>query len=316
MEYTNLDNVEHFSKSYGTSEVDTLCEHLQNLDELVTGVRKVNKTLTRIRPTTNNPVSSRSILVYTFEVTCQGVVTYLQVVDMMGYEDFSKTPPKDDGKGLTHTGLQLNKYRQPVPKVVTYTKELLHEGHFIRYSLKLAAEHTKKSPTMNNALFNFPVTKNTTLKNIGIYIVNNTGANKTKIDLLFQSARFGEPAFGKTPMDYDSLEQTPYIMNRKSEVVNWNPKQGEGTKEYPIPFEVTPIVNNKKVETNSDRLLELIKPLGLNTVRGKREDDNKEISAVALLAAVKNRQIDRYFAMQKDQIDFLKSLRLPKTPIK
>jgi hypothetical protein len=292
-----------FSDDYPVYKVKEMCKHLRLLDGLVTEQRQIDQK--RIRPTKNNPSSSRSILVYTFRITTDGVITYLQVVDMMGYEDFSGTSSIEDKppKYPSHIGHLRLGYKPPKPKTVVIPQELLDEGHFIRYSLLLAANHTNVSERMNNELFNFPFTTNTTLKNIGIYIVNNTGANKTKIKLLFQSAQFGRPKVntclpGKSE---DDLGCTCYTMRKKADDI------------LRYPFKISfPNARHRPVARNSPRLLEIIEPLGLDETQSRRSD----VSTMALIAAVKNREIKRYFDMQKDQVDFLDSLNLaPELPV-
>jgi hypothetical protein len=305
-----------FSKAYKTSEVSLLCADLQLLDNLVTGQRKLRNG--RIRPTANNPSSSRSILVYTFRVTntldkndrSKDVTTYLQVVDMMGYEDFRKpqineTLVQKTAREKKEAGEITCVSNPPVvivppkkkPKVIdgTAMDTLLTEGNFIRYSLALAAEHTKRSAVMNNALFNFPYTPNTTLKNIGIYIINNTGANKSKMELLFQSARFGSPKVKKVHLKHDELTQITLSL-----------PNGSGNA---APFKMQyPGQDTKPLTSNSKRLQELIARLEINDPGRKGYRSNTFMSAIALLAVVKNRQIQRYFDMQKDQINFLNTL--------
>jgi hypothetical protein len=288
--------------TYSTTNSDELCKLLRGLDKQLTSKRETD-VLKRIRPTENNPSSSRSIIVYTFQITIKGVCTYLQVADMMGYEDFGVIKPVDS-VSVEPTMKAPSKMAHiqptnPTPNSVQQEarKLLLDEGHFIRYSLALAVEHTNVSPELNNALFNFPATNNTTLKNIGIYIVNNTGANRQKTNLLFQSALFGDPSIKK--LTRNEKEDRFDVLGARKSI--------HGPDKSKIAFKISYPSSDSIIQSNSARIQSKLDGLV------KPPNTGELFASIAILAVVKNRQIDRYFEMQEQQIKFLDSLNVAPT---
>ena len=276
-----------------SSNSSAICKTIAGLNAQV-GVDRKNEAFglpRRIRETRNNPESSRSILVYTFRfISASSVCTYFQVVDLMGYEDFEKEPAPINTKAKTE--LQL----------------LCREGQFIRYSIAMSLKHCKVSKETDNILFNFPASSSdhprpNTLKNLGIYIVNNTGANLAKTDLLYQASDYGR-AYGSTAKpDEIRTKITRNTHERKHSHVRALDTTDEKSDGKAKSFILKTSYGQIKF---TDKVSQLIDSVPMNSAATKTEMLPKAFASVLLLqAALKNAQVGKYFKMQAEQREFL-----------